>query len=305
MKANSEKGFSLLEMLISLVILLIASGAAFYALTYYQRSYGSSQLRADMHMGVRATLELMAQEVNQAGLLPFGPPRQLSAAVSACPSPCSSPPPVQISSVNSIFVNEMLTIDTGSNQEDVKVTAVNTATSQITAVFTKAHPANAPVNAFGLFRQGISTTSPNQSNGTLLKIVGDINGDNTLTYVEYDCSGSTLTRSEWQIPSSGVRTSVTTGTGILVKDVIPNPGTPPTPCFQYATASAGGFTFVTSVTVTLSVQSADKDPFTKQRVVMKQSSLNLSPRNLLTALNLAQAGFTGRLQPIPTVTPAL
>jgi|SRR5215813_11562797 len=299
MKVNSEKGFSLLEMLISVVILLIASGAAFYALAYYQRSYGSSQLRADMHMGVRAALELMAQEVNQAGLLPFGDPRQLSAAVSACPSPCSSPPPVQISSVNSIFVNEMLTIDTGSNQEDVKVTAVNTATSQITAVFTKAHPGNAPVNAFGLFPQGVRSTS----SSTLLKIFGDINGDNTITYVEYDCSGGTLTRKEWQVPSSGARTLVSTG--ILVKDVIANPGSPPTACFQYATATASGVTFVTSVTVTLSVQTAANDPFTKQRVSMMKSSLNLSPRNVLTALDLAQAGFTGRLQPIPTVTPAL
>src|SRR5262249_10490405 len=182
------------------------SGAAFYALAYYQRSYSSSQLRADMHMGVRDALELMAQEVNQAGLLPFGPPRQLgAAAISASPTAQS----VQITSggtpdVNSIFVNEKLTIDTGSNQEDVTVTGVNTATSQITAVFTKAHPANAPVNAFGLFPQGIRGTS----SSTLLKIFGDINGDNTISYVEYDCSGTTLTRSEWQVPSSGARTLV-------------------------------------------------------------------------------------------------
>jgi len=293
MKANSDKGFSLLEMLISLIILLIASGAAFRALAYYQRSYGSSQLRADMHMGVRSALELMAQEVNQAGLLPFGPPRQLPAAV----TPSASAQAVQVTSVNSIFVNEKLTIDSGSNQEDVTVTGVNTGSSQITAVFSKAHPANAPVNAFGLFPQGIRGTS----SSTLLKIFGDINGDNTITYVEYNCSGTTLTRSEWQVPSSGARTLVRTGT--LVTDVIANPG--PTACFQYATATAAGVTFVTSVTVTLSVQSAANDPFTKQRVSMTNSSLNLSPRNLLTGIDLAQGGFTGRFQPIPTVTPPL
>jgi prepilin-type N-terminal cleavage/methylation domain-containing protein len=295
MKAHSEKGFTLLEMLISVIILLIASGAAFRALAYYQRSYGSSRLQADMHMGVRSALELMAQEVNQAGMLPFGPPRQLSSAV----SPSASAQAVQITSVNSIFVNEKLTIDTGSNQEDVKVTAVNTGTSQITAVFNRAHPANAPVNGFGMFPQGIRSTS----SSTLLKIFGDINGDNTIAYVEYDCSGGTLTRSEWQVPSSGARTLVRTG--ILVKDVIANPGSPPTPCFQYATATAAGVTFVTSVTVTLSVQTAANDPFTKQRVSMTKSSLDLSPRNLLTGMDLAQGGFTGGLQPIPTVTPPL
>jgi len=304
MKLNSEKGFSLLEMLISLVILLIASGTAFYALAYYQRSYGSSQLRADMHMGVRAALELMAQEVNQAGLLPFGPPRKLSAAVS--PSPTAQLVQVTaggVPNVSSIFVNEKLTIDTGSNQEDVKVTAVNTATSQITAIFTKAHPANAPVNAFGLFPQGIRSTSPNPSNSTVLKIFGDINGDNTIAYVEYECSGGTLTRKEWQIPSFDVSPAarVLVRTGTLVKDVIVDP----TPCFQYTTATASGATFVTSVTVTLSVQTADKDPFTKQRVSMTKSSLNLSPRNLLTGLDLAQAGFTGRLQLTPSTSPAL
>jgi len=295
MKANSEKGFSLLEMLISVIILLIASGAALYALVFYQRSYSSSQLRADMHMGVRDALELMAQEVNQAGLLPFGPPRQLPAAVTPSPSPQT----VQVTSVNSIFVNEKLTIDTGSNQEDVTVTGVNTGSSQITAVFGKAHPANAPVNAFGLFPQGIRGTS----SSTLLKIFGDINGDNTITYVEYNCSGTTLTRSEWQVPSSGARVLVRTGT--LVTDVIANPGSPSTPCFQYTTASAAGVTFVTSVTVTLSVQTAANDPFTKQRVSMTKSSLNLSPRNLLTGMDLAQAGFTGRLQPIPSTSPPL
>ena len=293
MKANSEKGFSLLEMLVSVAILVVASGAAFYALAYYQRSYSSTQLKADMHMGVRGALELMAQEVNQAGLLPFGPPRRLSGGVSASPSAQVA----QLTSVSSIFVNEKLTIDTGANQEDVTVTAVNTGTSEITAIFKESHSGSAPVNAFGVFPQGVRTTST----GTLLKIFGDINGDNTNVYVEYNCSGTTLTRSEWQLPASGARTLVRTGT--LVQDVIANPGG--TACFQYSTATASGVTFVTSVTVTISVQSAGNDPFTKQRVSMPKSTLNLSPRNLLTGLDLAQQGFTGKLQPIPTVTPAL
>src|SRR5262245_53096569 len=114
MRANSQKGFSLLEMLFSVVIMLVASGAAFRALGYYQQNYGSTQLRADMHQGIRGALELMTQEVNQAGLLNFAP-RTLSAAVTSSVTAQT----VGLNSVDAIFVGEKLVVDTNDFQEEV------------------------------------------------------------------------------------------------------------------------------------------------------------------------------------------
>ena len=56
---RQNEGFSLLELLISLVILLTVSGSAFEVLSYYQKAYLSTEMRADVHSGIRAALALM------------------------------------------------------------------------------------------------------------------------------------------------------------------------------------------------------------------------------------------------------
>src|SRR5437660_12257918 len=70
---RKNEGFSLLELLISLAILLTVSGSAFEVLSYYQKAYLSTEMRADVHSGIRAALALMTQEITQAGLLSFAP----------------------------------------------------------------------------------------------------------------------------------------------------------------------------------------------------------------------------------------
>src|SRR5262245_38726394 len=114
MRARSDKGLSLIETLVSTVVLLLISGAAFSALEYYLRTYSSNQLRAGIQMGASGALELMAQEIGQAGLLNFTP-RLVTAAVTASQTATTVP----LSSTDSIFVGETLTIDNGDNQETV------------------------------------------------------------------------------------------------------------------------------------------------------------------------------------------
>ena len=69
-------------------------------------------------------------------------------------------------------------------------------------------------------------------------------------------------------------------------------------CFQYfPQTSTSGFTFVSNVGFTLSVQATRPDPQTLQYSQMTKSFLNLAPRNLLAGLEWANNN--------PGITPTL
>ena len=85
-----------------------------------------------------------------------------------------------------MFVGEHLIVGTGATEETVTLTAVDTGADTITANFAFAHAAGARVAATGGFSAGvIPTTMANGSTGNVLKIVGDVNGDGRMVYVEY------------------------------------------------------------------------------------------------------------------------
>jgi prepilin-type N-terminal cleavage/methylation domain-containing protein len=295
--AQNELGFSLLELLVSVTILLVIASAAFGALSYYQRMYQRTDLTADMHDTTRSAAELMAQEIGQAGLLSSfsAPLTTLGSAVSGN----STAQSVAFTSASGIFVGEKLLVDLGSNQELVAVTAITS--NNVTGIFASNHSSGAVVTASGVFPQGVlSTSTANQ-----LQLLGDIYGDGTLVYVEYNCNNQapgpgTLTRSITTIPAASKNAS-----SILVDSVMPNPGG--TPCFQYQSSTASGFTFVAQVGVTLTVQSSSRDPVTGQYLTVTKQALDLVPRNVQMGLNLATAStpVTGRLQPTPPGVPIL
>jgi len=282
-----DHGFTLLELLVSIILLLIIAGAAFRALSYYQKNYLSTQFRVDMHGGTRAALELMTQEIGQAGLLSFTP-RTISAPVTANTSPQS----ITLSSVTDIFVGEKLQVDTGGLQEVVSVTAISGST--VTGIFNKNHASGTGVTAVGIFPQGIMSSSTS----TQLKLFGDLFGDGTMMYAQYNCDTTvgTLSRSVTPVSASSINPSQ-----VLIADVIPNPGG--TPCFQYTTTSISGFTFVTSVAMTISVRTDQRDPQTNAFVTMTKSFLNIAPRNVLAGVDDAQNAIISRLQPTPPNLP--
>jgi hypothetical protein len=208
---------------------------------------------------------------------------------------------VAFASAASIFVGEKLLVDTGPIQELITVTGVSS--NNVTAVFALPHASGAAINALGVFPQGVlSTSTANQ-----LQLVGDINGDGTLVYVEYNCNNQapgpgTLTRSITPISAATKNTSA-----ILLDKVMPNPGG--TPCFQYPSTlpTAGGFTFVPQVGVTMTVQSSTLDPFSGTYLTITKQALDLVPRNVQMGLTMANASpsVTTRLQPTPPGIPIL
>ena len=64
-----EHGFSMVELLVSLTVMLLVAGAALSVLSYAQKMYSTQQMQADMHGGLRGAFELMSQEIGQAGAL--------------------------------------------------------------------------------------------------------------------------------------------------------------------------------------------------------------------------------------------
>jgi len=294
---DQDYGFSLLELMVSLTVMLIIAGASLSALSYSQKLFSSQQSQADMHAGLRGTFELMTQEIGQAGGLNFTP-QTLGAAVTGG----ASGQTVTLSSTANIFIGEQLTIDTGSAQEIVAVTAIPSS-YQVTGIFKQSHINGVPVVVRGVFPQGVLSTST----ATSLKLFGDINADSSLAYVQYDCNtaAGTLTRSITTL-APGVTTRNTSQT--LLTNLIANPGG--TPCFQYGTAvavtvGATTYTFIPSVALSLTVQTAKRDQQTGAFVTMTKSFSNLSSRNILAGLTLAQASppITNRLQATPPGLP--
>jgi len=96
---GKDTGFSLIEMMVSMAVVLTVSGAVFSALGYYQKSYRSSTLQADMHSGIRGALELMKQEIEQAGMLNFKSGQLLATVM-----PGGTAQSVPVSSTSFVFV---------------------------------------------------------------------------------------------------------------------------------------------------------------------------------------------------------
>ncbi len=276
-----------MELLVAMGVMLVVSGGAFSLLIAYQKTYTSNVLQANLHSGLRSSTDLLAQEVSQAGLLSVTP-TTLTTAVTGS----SASQSVGVASTTGMFVGEKLLIDQGTSQETVSIAAIGSST--VSGVFTGSHSSGALVNAVGVFPQGILSSST----ATQLRIFGDINADGTLVYVRYDCNANagTLSRSVTPITAATSNPAV-----VLVDNVTANPGG--TPCFRYTSTTVAGYTFMTSVSLTLTAQTTQIDSWTRQLVSETKSFNGLSPRNVLLGLALANAGLTSQLQPTPPGVP--
>jgi len=152
-----QRGFSMLEMMITLFILLGIATIVMMAMMQMTMTQGSVANRTQMHGSVRSATELIQQEIGQSGRLPpFTTPVTLGAAV--------APGTLVVASVNSVagmFVNEKLVVDAGQmgaglppiyqNPETVTVTLIDAVSTPptFTAAFNFSHNAGAPVVVAG------------------------------------------------------------------------------------------------------------------------------------------------------------
>lgn len=272
-------------MLASLAILMIVLLVVLGALASYQRTFRSEQTRVDVQVGLDETLEFLEQEIGQAGYLGYTP-RQLLASVVASPGPQVVP----LSSTDSLFAGEKLVVDSGLNAETVVVQAVGAGS--ITAVFGLSHSAGATAVALGVFPSGVASTT----DGDQLRLLGDLNADGTLQWVEYDCDRTQQALVRHLIPVS--QTAAATAS-ILLAPLAPNPNGEP--CFRFSIFTYAGYTMVTAVRVTLTAAAPTTDPQRQSSTTMT-ASLVVVPRNVLQALRLLEPPMAqpNLLQPLPS-----
>jgi prepilin-type N-terminal cleavage/methylation domain-containing protein len=325
MDARRDSGFSLAELLVAMAVMLLISGAAISALLKMTSTQATIWNRTQMHSGIRGATEVLQQEVGQAGRIALPAAVRTTGNSSACTTEgCTTV--INVDSTAGMFLGERIAVDTGPLQETVRIMSINSGTQLTVAAVAAtgkvaAHASNVPVQVFGSFSAGVippllspsayapgapASTYTNGSTGDTLKLFGDINGDNSMVYIEYKCDLSTtpgnLTRNV--IPwNQTTPSAAATASQILLSNITANPDG--SPCFTYQLSRVDTTYFVTDVAITLTVQTQLIDQVTKQYQTETKALLNVSPRNVFSAWQLASLGVHERVQPTPPTITAL
>ncbi|MGE0392486.1 MAG: prepilin-type N-terminal cleavage/methylation domain-containing protein [Vicinamibacterales bacterium] len=287
-----DAGFTLVELIVSTLVLLVISGTVTAALLQMTSAELTLWNRTQMHSGVRSATELLQQEVGQAGRIALPAPVTLTGGVT--PGAAT----VGVSSVAGMFVGEQLTIGAGATEETVTVTALDVGGSQISGSFVWAHADGESVVVRGGFASGVvPTTDANGSTADVLKLFGDVNGDDTMVYVEYTCDTDNGRLYRNSMPYDADAKPALAPDMVLLDNLRENPGG--VPCFTYQEQVVGANTYVTDVAITLTVQTQKQDPITKQFELQTKALLNVAPRNIFNVWQLASAGITNRVQATP------
>jgi type II secretory pathway pseudopilin PulG len=379
MMRKKEAGFTLMETMVALVVLLAVSAVVMSGMIQMMKTEGTITNRTEMHTSVRSATELLEQEIGQAGKISVPPPPANTAwaMLTGVNVPADTPvTPLGGVTFNVLdysapggptavlFEGEWVTVDTGLNKEAVQLTCLAgpgncpNPSNVWSATFYYTHTPIAipgtgtfgvPISVPGAFSTGIIPPAAgvmpapppgyagypmfpagypygdapgNGSSGTVLKLLGDINGDGHMVYVEYTCVPGTpqapgfLYRNQvnfWDLPAvPPLDPSKIVLTGVLANPA--NPGGAAVPCFTYqlqtregVSAAAKDMTFVTDVAVTLTVQTQNPDPQIPlingrpNYQTETKALLNVSPRNVFDAYEFATLDYLNRIQPTPLI----
>lgn len=193
-RGAGASGFSLLEVLVSVMIITVLMSAVFQFLRFTQQRYRGDQLLAERNQGARSALELMTQELQQAGQNPnFSPQKTLTAAA----SPTGGIVNISVNNTTGIIYGNLVEIGSSAgdpNREIVEVKGDSThsiTSNSFPAIITMSHASGQPVFSRSLpFPNGIlysaSAVGTDQSvTVNVIQYFGDIDGNGTLRYGEY------------------------------------------------------------------------------------------------------------------------
>lgn len=333
-------GFSLVEMMVSVAIIVLLMSAVFPFLFQSQKKYQDNQVVSEANQSARAAMEVMTQEIGQAGYNPnFTTAKTSNNAVAVS----SNPQCVTLSDLSQINPGDWLTVDTGPNYEVIQVLSTSnvsgtpcSSANQIDAVFLMSHNGSVtpfPVISYKMpYGSGILQAT-GTSNDQRLEFFGDINQDGIIRYVVYSLSpaspaatvsinGTTYTlydlyRSVTTVPFTNLPAPSTYAppannqASTLVANVLYNStsqrGPTGQPIFAYPNQIVIGvvpnqITVVGTVVVTISVAVSPKslESALPQWFTM---ATQIRPLNLQAAITVNNAGGAIYLPPLPKSLP--
>ena len=308
---RNDAGFTLIELMISVGILMTISALMMRGTLDMTQLNTLQSNRSEMHAGIRNATALLQQEVGQAGRLAFPALVTVPAAI-----PLGDQWVVVSPSVTSMYIGMKLEIigKDAANQdieEIVMVNDINTATNSIRATFILNYVANARVMPAGGFAEGvIPTTRANGSTANVLKLVGDVNSDGSLVYVEYTCDWNDrrLYRNMMPYDTKPADKPDLSVEQVLLDNLLPNPPDPDgtaRPCFTYEQRTFNSTTYVINVAIMTTVRTDEKDKKTGEYQTVTKALLNVAPRNVFHVWQVASLNYRERIEPLPTSVIAL
>jgi Tfp pilus assembly protein PilW len=211
---GQESGFSLVEMLVCLLIMIPIMGAAVGFFKVGVDQHSTEQSAIDLNQEARSGLEMITMELSQAGS--HDSSGVVGTTTNSAITASATAQTVGVGSSAGFTIGDYVTVDNGTSQESVRITAVGTGT--LTGAFRTAHVANTPIRLLALpYLGGVIRPAGMGANSstavTTLRFFGDINGDGSLNYVEYsyvvdDANTAHITRSMTPITAGAMNAAL-------------------------------------------------------------------------------------------------
>lgn len=193
------------------MIITVLMSAVFQFMRFNQQRYRGDQLLAERNQGARSALELMTQELQQAG---HNPNLNVQRALTSAVTPTGAIVDIPVDSTAGIFYGNLLEIGSSASDPNREVLTVKgDATHSITsttfpAIPTLSHASGQAVFTRSLpFPNGILYSASAVGTGqsvavNLIQFFGDIDGNGTLHYGEYKLVDTGVTSTlQCQTPS--------------------------------------------------------------------------------------------------------
>lgn len=288
-RLKAQGGFSVLEMLIAVCILIPIMAGAMQLYSVGVNQYASEQSTVEANQDASAGFNMMTREIAQAGS--HG---DIVTTLQANVAGSATPQTVPVASSVGFSVGDYIEVlDASGNVETVPITGVGDGT--ITGAFMGNYVSGDPIRLFALpYLGGIlppGTPSPNTATDvTTLRFFGDIYGDGILYYVEYayDSANAQITRSMTPFTSTAKEPAVPLLTNV-------KPGS------ARFTLHTDARSVITSVTVSLTIESQWETASGASEEIKLSSKVTAPSTKAASILleELLSMGGLNKLPPIP------